>query len=54
MEVVNAMLMSVLLLGQQLNRLQITAALLIVIAQMIRQDIGSPVPKFSRKRQYDC
>lgn len=35
------MLMAALLLGQQPDRMQITAATLIVIAQLIRQDPGS-------------
>ena len=39
MEVVVAMLMGVLVLGQQLDQMQITAAALIVIAQLIRQDM---------------
>ena len=39
LEVVVAMLMAVLILGQQPDRLQITAAMLIIIAQLIRQDL---------------
>jgi len=35
------MLMAALVLGQQPDRMQITAATLIVIAQLIRQDPGS-------------
>ncbi len=45
LEVVIAMLMGVLVLGQQLDRMQVTAAALIVIAQLIRQDIVSPAPE---------
>lgn len=45
LEVVIAMLMGVLVTGQNLNRMQITAALLIVIAQLIRQDVVSPISK---------
>ena len=39
LEVVVAMAMGMLILGQQLDRMQITAAALIVIAQLIRQDL---------------
>jgi drug/metabolite transporter (DMT)-like permease len=45
LEVVVAMLMGVLVMGQQLNRMQVTAAVLIVIAQLIRQDIVAPVQR---------
>jgi len=41
LEVVFAMLMAALIMGQQPERMQITAAMLIVIAQMIRQDMVS-------------
>lgn len=43
MEVIVAMLMAALVLGQQPNRMQMTAAVLIVIAQLIRQDLSSSV-----------
>ena len=45
LEVVVAMLMAVLVMGQQPDRMQITAAMLIIIAQLIRQDFVSTTPK---------
>lgn len=45
LEVVIAMLMGALVMGQQPNRMQVTAAMLIVIAQLIRQDLDSTTPK---------
>ena len=51
LEVVVAMAMGVLVLGQQLDRMQITTAALIVIAQLIRQDMISPTSEKSLTQQ---
>lgn len=45
LEVIVAMAMGLLILGQQLDRMQITAAALIVIAQLIRQDMICLAPE---------
>ncbi len=45
LEVVVAMLMGALVLQQQPTRLQVTAAVLIVIAQLIRQEFASPASR---------
>jgi len=51
LEVVVAMLMAVLVLGQQPDRMQLTAAILIIIAQLIRQELTSPAPETVAARQ---
>lgn len=51
LEVVVAMLMGVLVLGQQLAMMQGVAAMLIVIAQLIRQDDASTKPEKSMRKQ---
>ena len=53
LEVVVAMMLGVLVLGQTLNQMQITAAILIVIAQLIRQDVISPKSREPLLQQLD-
>ena len=53
LEIVVAMLMSVLVLGQQFDRIQVSAAILIVIAQLIREEVESPCPKASRSHRVE-